>query len=87
MQDIASDSLEAIAIVGSSCRLPGGSHSPSKLWDLLKFPIDLAAEIQNNRFNAAGFYHPKAEHAGVSIIFLYFTMISDINTRHARHPT
>lgn len=74
MKHRASDSLEAIAIFGNSCRLPGGSHCPSKLWDLLKSPIDLVAEIRQNRSNAVGFYHPRAEHSGVSFL-LYSTMI------------
>lgn len=86
MEHRASDSLEAIAIFGNSCRLPGGSHCPSKLWDLLKSPIDLVAEIRQNRFNAVGFYHPRAEHSGVSFFFVFYNDI-ETNIRHARHQT
>jgi aspyridone synthetase (hybrid polyketide synthase/nonribosomal peptide synthetase) len=32
---------EPLAIVGSSCRFPGGASSPSRLWQLLKAPYDL----------------------------------------------
>lgn len=58
---------EPIAIIGSSCRLPGRINSPSKLWDLLKDPVDLQTEIPSSRFNIEGFYHADAEHHGVRI--------------------
>ncbi|KAK8904352.1 hypothetical protein QC760_006726 [Botrytis cinerea] len=77
MKHRASDSLEAIAIFGNSCRLPGGSHCPSKLWDLLKSPIDLVAEIRQNRFNAVGFYHPRAEHSGTSNVTKAYLLEGD----------
>ncbi|KAI0866014.1 hypothetical protein F4860DRAFT_509196 [Xylaria cubensis] len=49
---------EPIAIIGSGCRFPGGSNSPSKLWELLKNPGDLSAKVPSNRFNVDTFYHP-----------------------------
>ncbi|KAK1975928.1 hypothetical protein LZ30DRAFT_693236 [Colletotrichum cereale] len=55
---------EPIAIVGSSCRFPGGASSPSKLWDLLREPDDIAREIPASRFNHEGFYHQDGEHHG-----------------------
>ncbi|KAK3326511.1 hybrid PKS-NRPS PsoA [Apodospora peruviana] len=57
---------EPVAIVGTSCRFPGGSNSPSKLWELLKHPVDLSTEIPPGRFNAARFYHENAEHPGTT---------------------
>lgn len=60
------EKVEPIAIISSGCRFPGGSNSPSKLWELLKNPVDLRAEIPQRRFNTAGFYHENAEHPGVS---------------------
>ena len=57
---------EPIAIVGSSCRFPGGANTPSKLWELLKEPRDLLEEIPPSRFYPNGFYHPDGEHHGVS---------------------
>ncbi|KAK4449716.1 hypothetical protein QBC34DRAFT_463102 [Podospora aff. communis PSN243] len=55
---------EPIAIVGSSCRFPGGANSPSKLWELLKEPRDLLSEIPPSRFNPDGFYQENGEHHG-----------------------
>ncbi|KAI0508465.1 hybrid PKS-NRPS PsoA [Xylaria bambusicola] len=57
---------EPIAIIGTSCRLPGGVNSPSKLWELLKHPADLSSKIPSNRFNPDAFYHPNPERPGTS---------------------
>ncbi|KAL8909684.1 MAG: hypothetical protein Q9171_004929 [Xanthocarpia ochracea] len=58
---------EPIAIIGSGCRFPGESKSPSKLWDLLRSPRELSKTIPSeSRFNANGFYHPNGEHHGSS---------------------
>ena len=54
------------AVVGSSCRLPGGASTPSKLWNLLKEPRDLLVEVPTSRFNVKSFFHPDGEHHGVS---------------------
>ncbi|KAF2111197.1 hypothetical protein BDV96DRAFT_552325 [Lophiotrema nucula] len=59
-------SSEPIAIVGSACRFPGDSSSPSKLWDLLTNPSDVLSRIPNDRFNATGHYHPDGLHHGTS---------------------
>ncbi|KAI0832170.1 hybrid PKS-NRPS PsoA [Hypoxylon sp. FL0890] len=57
---------EPIAIIGTSCRLPGGVNSPRKLWELLKHPADLSSKIPSSRFNPDAFYHSNAEHPGTS---------------------
>lgn len=59
---------EPIAIVGSACRFPGSSSSPSKLWDLLSKPRDVLCDISSarHRFSQEAFYHPKAVHHGTS---------------------
>ena len=56
---------EPIAIVGSSCRLPGGATSPSELWELLEKPRDVLQEIPASRFSTAAFHHPDSQHHGV----------------------
>ncbi|KAL4796631.1 hypothetical protein BDV19DRAFT_388136 [Aspergillus venezuelensis] len=55
---------EPVAIVGSSCRFPGGATSPSKLWELLENPQDVVQEIPASRFNTKAFYHPDSQHHG-----------------------
>ncbi|KAJ3496488.1 hypothetical protein NLG97_g2618 [Lecanicillium saksenae] len=56
--------VEPIAIVGSSCRFPGGASSPSKLWELLMNPRDVLSEIPPSRFNTAGRYNSDSQHHG-----------------------
>jgi acyl transferase domain-containing protein len=56
---------ELIAIIGSSCRLSGGSSSLSKLWDLLQDPRNLRTEIPLSRFNTDTFYHENGDYHGV----------------------
>ncbi|THC93486.1 hypothetical protein EYZ11_007042 [Aspergillus tanneri] len=65
---------EPIAIIGSGCRFPGDSTSPSKLWDLLHSPRDLSKTVPSeSRFNADGFYHPNGErHGAINVTKSYF---------------
>lgn len=57
---------EPIAIIGSGCRFPGKSTSPSKLWQLLTNPVDLSKKTPSDRFEVDGFYHPDGEHHGTT---------------------
>ncbi|KAF4988362.1 hypothetical protein FGRMN_9809 [Fusarium graminum] len=50
-------SQEPIAVIGSACRFPGSSNSPSKLWDLLREPRDVVKEFDAERLNLDRFYH------------------------------
>lgn len=49
---------EPIAIIGTGCRFPGSSTSPSRLWELISKPRDVASKPPPDRFNIDGFYHP-----------------------------
>ncbi|KAM3079651.1 hypothetical protein ACMFMG_006064 [Clarireedia jacksonii] len=55
---------EPIALVGMSCRLPGGVSNPSKLWDLLADGKSGLSEIPKSRFNVDAFYHPDPSKTG-----------------------
>ncbi|KAI0010863.1 hybrid PKS-NRPS PsoA [Xylariaceae sp. FL0662B] len=72
--------LEPIAIVGSSCRFPGGARSPSKLWDLLKEPYDLSTEIPSTRFDTRGFYQAEATHHGSTNVTQAYVLQDDPRT-------
>lgn len=63
---MAAQTNEAIAIIGSGCRFPGGSSSPSKLWELLREPQDVLSKMPPTRSSAKGFYHPNGLHHGSS---------------------
>lgn len=62
---------EPIAIVGGGCRFPGGAHSPSKLWELLKEPRDVVQEIPKDRFNTTGFHHVDSIHSTTNVRHAY----------------
>ncbi|KID61511.1 Highly reducing polyketide synthase aurA [Metarhizium brunneum] len=49
---------EPIAIVGSGCKFPGSSSSPSRLWELISKPKNVATKPPPDRFNMDGFYDP-----------------------------
>ncbi|KAJ5948184.1 polyketide synthase [Penicillium verhagenii] len=66
---------EPIAVIGSGCRFPGGSNSPSKLWDLMKSPRDVASKI--DRFSAEGFYHKDGSHHGTSNVLHSYQIEED----------
>ncbi|KAF9768361.1 Hybrid PKS-NRPS synthetase fsa1 [Fusarium sp. DS 682] len=57
---------EPIAIIGMACRFPGGSDSPSKLWDLIQSPRDLSKRVPAERFDPTGFYHTNGSQHGAS---------------------
>ncbi|KAK4624246.1 Hybrid PKS-NRPS synthetase lepA [Fulvia fulva] len=62
--EAGSNIREPIAVVGSSCRFPGGASSPSKLWTLLKQPRDVLRDIPKERLGLGAFYHEDGEHHG-----------------------
>lgn len=60
-------STEPIAVIGTACRFPGGSDTPSKLWELLREPRDLVQKIPTERrFDPASFYNKDPEHHGTT---------------------
>ncbi|GAB3799131.1 SDR family NAD(P)-dependent oxidoreductase [Micromonospora zhanjiangensis] len=56
---------EPIAIVGMSCRFPGGVRGPDDLWRLVESGTDAVAEWPEDRgWDAAGLYHPDPDETG-----------------------
>ncbi|KAK6223440.1 Type I Iterative PKS [Pestalotiopsis sp. IQ-011] len=54
-------SIAPIALVGVSCRLPGGANSPEKLWTFLREGGEAWSPVPAERFNETSFYHPSAD--------------------------
>lgn len=73
---------EPIAIIGSACRFPGGSTSPSKLWKLLHKPHDVLKET--SRFSVDGFYHPNNAHHGTTNVRHTYSLEEDIGVFDAQ---
>lgn len=59
------DTGQPIAVIGTGCRFPGDSTTPSKLWSLLIEPRDLL-ETLADRFNTQGWHHSSGKHHGHS---------------------
>ena len=53
-----------IAVIGMACRLPGGSSSPEKLWDMLASGKSAWSKIPSERFTQSSFEHPNSSVGG-----------------------
>src|SRR5829696_1855545 len=49
---------EPIAIVGMSCRFPGGSHGADAFWRLLRSGADAVTEVPKDRWDSDEYYDP-----------------------------
>ncbi|HYZ80417.1 MAG TPA: beta-ketoacyl synthase N-terminal-like domain-containing protein, partial [Solirubrobacteraceae bacterium] len=58
---------EPLAVVGMSCRLPGGIRSPQALWELLAAGGDAISGLPLDRgWDVAGLYDPDPDRSGTS---------------------
>ena len=55
------DRVIPIAIIGMSCRYPGGASDIEKLSDLVSEGRSTRLRVPEDRFNVDAFYHPHAE--------------------------
>jgi hypothetical protein len=51
VEELEQERREPIAVVGMSCRIPGGAHDPESFWKLLLEKQNAIAEIPRNRID------------------------------------
>lgn len=55
---------EPIAVVGMSCRFPGGANDPDGFWRLLSNGVDAISEVPPNRWDINAYYDPDPDLPG-----------------------
>ena len=55
------DGIMPIAIIGMSCRFPGGATNVEKFRELVSEGRSAWSEVPESRFNVEGFYHPDSD--------------------------
>jgi acyl transferase domain-containing protein/NADPH:quinone reductase-like Zn-dependent oxidoreductase/acyl carrier protein len=56
--------VEPIAIIGISCRFPGGVRNPDDLWALMVGGVDAITEVPEDRWHLPPMYHPDPSKTG-----------------------
>jgi acyl transferase domain-containing protein len=55
---------EPIAVIGLSCRFPGGADTPEAFWQLLRDGVDAISEIDPSRWNVEEYFDPDPDKPG-----------------------
>ncbi|HBQ98708.1 MAG TPA: short-chain dehydrogenase, partial [Cyanobacteria bacterium UBA11691] len=64
IQEIRAAATEPIAIIGMSCRFPGGASTPEAFWDILQNGVDAIAEVPKDRWHLDDYYDPDPDAPG-----------------------
>jgi len=64
LDEIEQAKTEPIAVIGMSCRFPGGADNPEKFWQLLRNGVDAIAQVPPDRWDVDAYYDPNPEVPG-----------------------
>src|SRR4029079_1786294 len=59
---------EPIAVTGLAVRLPGGAHTPERLWTVLRDGVDTTGEFPAERGDARSLHQPDPDHPGTAYV-------------------
>ncbi|PWY93430.1 ketoacyl-synt-domain-containing protein [Aspergillus sclerotioniger CBS 115572] len=71
---------EPIAIIGTGCRFPGSASTPSRLWELLQNPHNVASKPPSDRFNIDAFYQAGKARPGMTNAPESYFLQEDVRT-------
>ncbi|PYI03687.1 polyketide synthase [Aspergillus sclerotiicarbonarius CBS 121057] len=71
---------EPIAIIGTGCRFPGSASTPSRLWELLQNPPNVASKPPSDRFNIDAFYQAGKARPGMTNAPESYFLQEDVRT-------
>ncbi|MDY7007685.1 MAG: type I polyketide synthase, partial [Cyanobacteriota bacterium] len=64
LKTIENKKKEPIAIIGMSCRFPGGANSPEAFWEILNQGVDTITQVPQNRWDINDYYDPNPDVPG-----------------------
>lgn len=70
---------EPIAVIGMSCRFPGGSDTPERFWQLLREGRDAVAEVPKERWDVDAYYDPDPNAKG-KMVTRHACLIDHVDT-------
>jgi len=64
LKTIENQKKEPIAIIGMSCRFPGGANSPGEFWEILSQGVDTITQVPQDRWDINDYYDPNPDAPG-----------------------
>lgn len=64
LSELIDNSEDLIAIIGMSCRFPGGINNPAQYWSVLRHGINAIVEVPSYRWNINHYYAPDPKQPG-----------------------
>jgi amino acid adenylation domain-containing protein/non-ribosomal peptide synthase protein (TIGR01720 family) len=83
LSEVIDNSEDLIAIIGMSCRFPGGVNSPAQYWSVLRDGINAIIEVPKDRWDIEHYYDPEPERPG-KISSKYGGFLEQVNQFDAR---
>jgi acyl transferase domain-containing protein/NADPH-dependent curcumin reductase CurA/acyl carrier protein len=67
IKSLENKNSESIAVIGLSCRFPGGADTPEAFWELLKNGLSTSIDVPQSRWDIDAYYDPIPDTPGKMI--------------------